>query len=382
MLLTACGGGSQGDASPPPIKPPVETPVSYKADTTYLYENNSYFSLNQFTEYEGLQVPKYDGNLSLYTAKHQPTALKDWFTYSDNTGQGMNLYLSDMAGNGTFITNMNTNDPHQNAAIIEDTQGLIHFVISSRGTLQQGEYYTVDKTNMSVKFVERHYMSYAKPFLYKGEVGIVYTGYDDSTRLLYVRSPQCGVVPIETTMGHYAISTMEGGVLYVVYNDHTRRNTPDPRENLTLVTSRDGGCTWSNPEVLFNSQGDNVYLKSLEVIDSRPRVLFVQAESTKPTVGQKRLAYYDGSKVEYVSNIHHNYASGYSCGDVIVSPISEDPVGGEGNLHIFSKQNGDWVLTDVVEGAYNYAKKQQYTNSCDGVVSDQNGIYLLNIEER
>jgi len=387
VSLCACGGGSTpSPTTPVVVKPPVEAPVepeeppkSYYSEVTYLYENNSYYSLNQFTEYKGELVPKYSGNLTLYTAKHQPTALEDWFTYSDDEGVGMNIYLSDMQGNSTLVTNILTNDPHQNATILEDDQGMIHVIVAARGTIKAGEYYIVDPTNMSVGFVKEHYMAYPQPYNYNGEVGVVFTKYEQSTRLLYVDAPQCGVVPIENTKGHYAMSYMEDGILYVVYNTHTKDNSSNQREDLTLVVSEDGGCTWSEPELLVDSEGDNIYLKSLEVVDGRPNVLYVRAETYEPTVGTKQLFHYNGESVELVSSVHHNYASGYACGDVIVTPISLDPTKAEGSLHTFSKQNGEWVLTGVEEGDYNYAKKSQYSESCNGVVADQNGIYRLEV---
>lgn len=384
--LTACGGGSSQDSNPivpPPVvsvpTEPVEPPKRYSAEVSRLYDNYSYFDVGQYAEYGGIQVPKYDGNLSLYTTKHQPTALDNWFTYSDNSGEGLDIYLSDMQGNTTFITNIPTDDPHQNATVLEGEDGVLHVVTSSRGSVSVGEYHTVDPTTLRVEFVKEHYMAYAQPYLYEGEVGIVYSGYQGSTRHLYVDPPQCEVTPIEASVGHYALSTVHEGTLYVVYSDHPVRDTPDPRRNITLKISSDGGCSWSGPELLLDSGEDNVYLKSLEIVGGRPRVLFVQSESSSPTVGTKELKYYNGATVEFVSDIHHNYASGYSCVNLIVTPMSEDLTEGEGDLHIFSKVESEWTLTDVVEGEYNYAKKKQYSDSCDGVISSQDGIHTLSL---
>lgn len=381
FILSACGGGST-ENTPTLINPtpPIveEDSKELSAEVNFLYQNSSYYQISVMTEYNGVDVPKYSGNLSTYSAKHQPTSVEDYFVYSDNVGVGMNIFLSDKEGNRVLIDNIATNDPHQNPVIIKDDDGLLHIVVSSRGNIDKGYYYTVDD-NLNVTLKHEHNMAYPQLFLHEGNVTILYNKYKDSTREVYVENKECGEVPVLTGMGHYFMSTYKDGVLYLVYNNHVIPNSVSRRQDLNLIKSFDGGCSWTEEEVLYDSGDMDIYLKSISVEDGEVKALFTEAETWRPTQGSKVLKLYNGNTVEDIIDVHHNYAAGYYYKDLIVFPVSEDKTKASGNLNIFVKEEDEWVVKEVIEGDFNYAKRNQYVDSYSGVVAEEDGIYTLNI---
>lgn len=369
ILLTACGGGNPSvDEGKPPQEPHVK---EYSISTELLHENNSWFRLGFNYETSIGLVDKYEGNLSTYTNKHQPSVIDGYYTYSDNSNSGgLEIYLGNSYGKSILVHKFNnTYDPHQNASI-QKVGEHIYVMISSRGHINKGYTYKVSWPNKEL--IQEHNIAYPNLWEYNGKLVYTYSHYEDNKRKLY--SSCAG--EIEGDHGHYAISYMDKDeVLHMVYNDHDK--TPNRRKDLNYTYSEDGGCTWSEPVELLDSGKKLVYLKSLEVIDNKLQIMYTLSDTHKPLEGSKELyVYYDGEHTK-VRDMKHNYDSGYTCGNILVVASGEGQYV-EGNLYLYERNGSVWGLKQELVGKYAYPKKNQ-SQGCSGIVAGDGGVYSLEV---
>jgi len=102
------------------------------------------------------------------------------------------------------------------------------------------------------------------------------------------------------------MSYYDGSLIHVVYNDHIGGSYR--RQNLNHVSSSDGGCTWSEPEMWI--EGARVFLKDLNVVNGELTALIVKSSSMEPQNGMREVWKVTADSVENLGKTNHNYTTG------------------------------------------------------------------------
>jgi len=365
LFLVGCGGSD--DKTNKEILPPIIT-VSDRLHVA------SWYSL-PYWDHNGF--PKYSGGLSTYTAKHIPVAVKggsvDYYTFSDNSGGSLDIYIADTDGNKTLIRTIDgVIDPHDNA-VVNYWDGYIWVIAAARGNSRIGHSYRSKNKNDISDFVKIDSGFWAYPHLWKK--ALLYTVYDsDNTRELYSKNNDCDNKLVEG--GHYNISYDDGKYIHMVYNWHQDKNL-DKRTNLYYMRSIDG-CVWTdkddnilnlplsefdNQTLIHETVDQYTYLKDISVVNGKVSILVVVSNSFYPDEGQRFLHKFTLDSDAIITEVGHNYNTGAFCDGYIVTPTFGDFGYAGGNLELFDLDGH--LLHDLGrEHQYNYARKVFNGNGC------------------
>jgi len=306
FVVFGCGGGSEKEVTPPIIeRKPVIT--HYNVKSTW-YELPQYFN----------GIPKYNGILGTYTERHLPSAVScyvgDFATFSDNTGNGVNVNVINLkTGYYGIVHNNALNDAHQNGAI-QCIGNVLYLAVSTVGVRANGAMYRSLDGILWERIESNSYKAYPQLHNVKGKLLHLYTVYNTTenpypTRNIYSSCNNQRIV--NDGMGHYMLSHYDGEYVHVVYNDHPD-GFVDLRENIWHVKSVDG-CSWSEPELWY--AGGLLFLKDLQSFDGELVALAAISNSMDPTKSEPKLYKITSGKSEFVMDLNHNYTSGVMAPD-------------------------------------------------------------------
>jgi len=347
-----------------------ELPVMELSDlnqSSTWYEIKQYYGVNN-------DIPKYSGGFGTYTAKHTPIAIHHngitYYTYSDNSDGVLRIYVSNETET-VEIHQAVLGDPHSNATISIDKDGFIWVHVSARGAKEIGAIYkSVSRGTLEFELIEETWQAYPQPWRTDFGQVTLYSLYErpvkKALRQLYVRTDQCEKQLVKE--GHYQVSIFKHGKLHTFYNYHPDGNV-DNRVNIYYMYSING-CDWFNqsdepltlplegddPRTLIYSSSRNIYLKDIDV-DGKPLLLYVESDSHDPTEGVRELYLLKvGEQPEFVTEINHNYSTGFYQDGHIITPVKGDFGYAGGDLELFMK-SGTWLSISTVDGHFNYARK-------------------------
>ena len=375
LLLTACGGSN--------IE--IKEPVQPSLKLTDLNQSSTWYEIPQYYGANN-DIPKYSGAFGTYTAKHTPIAVNHsgitYYTYSDNSDGTLRIYVSN--GSKTVEVHQSVlGDPHSNASISVDKDGVIWLHVSAKGSKEIGAIYKGD-LSLNFELVEETWQAYPQPWKTASGQVTLYTLYErpirKKVRQLYVKSDECEKHLVKG--GHYQVSIYKNNRLHTFYNWHPLGNV-DNRVNIYYMYSING-CDWFNQHnekldlpleendsrTLVYSSDRNIYLKDIDV-DDKPLVLFTESDSHDPTLGSRELYLLKlGNQPEFVTTINHNYSTGFYQDGYIITPTTGEFGLAGGDLELFTL-NDTWTSISTVRGSYNYARKIH--NGHGGFVSQDVG---------
>ena len=213
----------------------------------------------------------YSGGFATVFAKHIPLAYhgpevnKTFFcyagTYKDrNQILIMASYYDHTTGTvprPTILMDKETDDAHDNPAIMLDDDGHVWVFASAHGTARPAyifkgrEPYSVE----SFELVEETNFSYPQPWYVEGEGFLfLHTRYEEGCRHLYWTTSRDGVewsaprLLSRVALGHYQVSWADGSEVGTAFNYHPEGRLPNDmrRTNLYYLESDDFGRTWKN----------------------------------------------------------------------------------------------------------------------------------------
>lgn len=384
-----------------------------------------WFELGTRTEY-GV---KYSGGYGTYTAKHSPMAVyapeveKTFFVYGGTTDEKERKLLC-MIGCYDHKTGkvckpvvvydksvLGVSDPHDNPAVIIDSEGYIWVYVSGRGNKRPGYRYRSVRPYDISEFECRNssIMAYPNPRYVPGQGHFLFfTRYDGHRQLFFQTSPdgdhwsdytQIASIkePGDTKSGHYQIIGQHGDLLATAFNRHLN-GACDTRTNIYYLQTPDFGKTWTmadgTPVQLpitvkdhpcrildAESQGKNVYIKDVNFdSEGRPLILYVMSGGYEPgpANGPREwyVAHWTGKKwdFQYITSSTHNYDTGgiWVEGKVwrVIGPTEEGPQkwgsGGEVASWV-SKGNGKWKMEHLYthDSPMNHQYVRRPQNACD-----------------
>ncbi|MGN0188540.1 MAG: BNR-4 repeat-containing protein [Candidatus Cryptobacteroides sp.] len=359
-----------------------------------------WFQLGKMTDY-GV---KYSGGYGTYTAKHSPMAVyapevdKTFFVYGGTPSEKERKLLC-MVGCFDHKTGMvcrpvvvydkgklGVNDPHDNPAIIIDSEGYLWVYVAGRGNKRPGHRFrSVRPYDISeFELQNSSIMAYPNPRYVPGKGHFLFfTRYDGVRQLFFQTSPdgktwsdyrQIASIKDgkETLSGHYQIIGQCGNKLATAFNRHLN-GACDTRTNIYYLQTEDFGQTWTTVDgtevelpvttkdhpcrvLEVESKGKNVYIKDVNFdADGNPLILYVMSDGFEsgPANGPREwyVAHWTGKKwdFQYVTASTHNYDTGsiYVEGKVwrVIGPTEAGPQkwGSGGEVASWtSKGNGKW----------------------------------------
>lgn len=232
-----------------------------------------WFDLGQKTEYGS----KYSGAFGTYTMKHRPLAIYDsksdktYFVYGGTTSKDERhlLCMISCYDHKTGLVKKPTvvydkgpvNDPHDNPAILIDSEGYIWVYVAGRGNRRVGyrfrstSPYNIDEFK---QMGEGSIMAYPQPYFVPGKGFFLFETRYDGVRRLFYQTSQDGVTwssysPLasiiakhlgEKKSGHYQITGQYGEKLVTAFNRH-KNGKCDTRTNIYYLQTEDFGKTWT-----------------------------------------------------------------------------------------------------------------------------------------
>ena len=221
-----------------------------------------WFTLGQFSAYGD----KYSGGLGTYTANHVPVAIyskqaaKTFFVYGGTTARDekhlliMLSYYDHKTGlvpkPVIVYDKKGVDDPHDNASLSIDENGLIWVFVSGRNTARPGIIFKSTQPYSIDIFVEvrQGEMTYPQPWWIEGK-GFLYlfTKYTKGRELYWSTSSDGASWQPEQKLagmgGHYQVSNRWKDKIVTVFNYHPGGDV-NKRTNIYLVESDDMGRTW------------------------------------------------------------------------------------------------------------------------------------------
>ncbi|MGV3503707.1 MAG: BNR-4 repeat-containing protein [Adhaeribacter sp.] len=221
-----------------------------------------WFTLGQFSAYGD----KYSGGLGTYTANHIPVAIyapkvkKTFFVYGGTTrAQDKHLlimlsYYDHRRGlvprPVVVYDKLGVNDPHDNASLSIDEQGIIWVFVSGRNTSRPGLIFK-SRQPYAIDHFDKVYegdMTYPQPWWLPGKGFLfMFTRYTKGRELYFATSPDGHhwqpARKLAGMGGHYQLSNQHQGKVVSVFNYHPGGNV-DKRTNIYLVQTKDQGQTW------------------------------------------------------------------------------------------------------------------------------------------
>lgn len=308
-----------------------------------------WFTLGQFSKYGD----KYSGGLGTYTADHIPIAIyspeakKTFFTYGGTTGAS-DRHLLIMISYFDHKTGMvpkpvvvydkkGVNDPHDNAAMSIDKQGIIWVFVSGRAKSRPGFIFKSSKPYSIEKFdmIKEGEMTYPQPWWVEGK-GFLYlfTKYTNGRELYWNTSTDGMTWAADQKLaglgGHYQVTNMRGNKLVSVFNYHPGGNV-DKRTNIYAVQTEDMGKTWKTID------GKSI---NTPLTDIHNEALIRDYESEK--------------KLVYINDLNFDKDGN----PVILAIISNDfrpgPDGDPREWTIIHWKDGKWNFHKVCTSTHNY----------------------------
>ncbi len=386
VLLLFVLAGCNGTKTPPvePTEPVIKTGL----EVSPIGFSSTWYEIPQY--YDG--VPKYSGAFGTYTAKHTPIAVQYdgvvYYTFSDNSEGPLRIYVSNSFETVMVHQTVDIHDPHSNATISIDSDGHLWVFVSARARMEIGAVYRSKEPGaLDFDKIEDSWRAYPQPWETPNGQILLYTSYDETggspkyVRQLYSDGLACdGLKLVEG--GHYQVSIYGDGYVHTFYNMHPDGNV-DKRANLYYMKSANG-CDWLNASnqpielplalhsdvtLVYDSIDRNTYLKDIWVDSDGPGVMFVESDTRDPTQGERELYLMRlGTSPEKITDIGHNYTTGFYNSGYIVTPLFGEDYYASGALELWAKKDGTWQSLNVIDGRYNYARKVHGSNS-RGVVS-------------
>ena len=363
-----------------------------------------WFDLGQKSEYGS----KYSGAFGTYTMKHRPLAIyskevdKTYFVYggTDKADSRHLLCMISCFDHKTGLVQKPTvvydkggiTDPHDNPALLIDSEGYIWVYVAGRANHRLGyRYRSVRPFDISA-FEDKggSIMAYPQPCYVEGKGHFLFeTRYDGVRRLFYQTSPD-GVHwsdyhPIaniidpelgETKSGHYQITGQYGNKLVTAFNRHLNGKV-DTRTNIYFLQTEDFGEHWTlvdgtpielpvtdrnSPSKILDVEHlkQNCYIKDVNFDSAgNPIILYVISDGYEP--GPKNgprkwyVAHWTGKKWDfrYITKSTHNYDSGslWVAGKTwtLIAPTGAGPQlwgqGGEVESWVSRNNGKSWKLS-------------------------------------
>jgi hypothetical protein len=326
-------------------------------------------------------VPKYGGGLATYTEMHRPIAVfdsranKTFFVYGADDSGFLGIYMgcfdheSGEVCRPRRVTRKTwVDDPHDNAALLQDPDGYLWVMVSGRANLRPGEVWRSDSPNaIDLGFSRMNIYPFTYPQTWwtpsNGKI-LVYTRYGvaNDHRLIHItlRPEEAGVGRQMIAGSHYAVTHAVGDHVVLAYSDNPRGDI-DRRANVSVIQSMDGGRTWYSVDgrkvwdfgvaglipdgdrrtrvVDTMSHNTLVYLKDVRIDpEGSPVVLFVTSPSADPNDVRRprclQLARFDRQRREWRIEelscaVLHNYSTGFLSDDTrtVVFPLGMTTLG-------------------------------------------------------
>lgn len=292
------------------------------------YRGIWYFNQKSNDQY----VYKYSGGLGTYCAKHQPFAVyapqvnKTFFCFGGDTKDEERELIhlvsyydheTGLVPRPTVLLNKQTSDAHDNPVISLDDEGYIWIFSTSHGRGRPSyihrstEPYSADRFERVPATYQKDgedqlitNFSYMQAWHLPGQGFLCFfTRYGDPAQRtnMFMSSPDGRrysswqrLAAIE--MGHYQISTTDGGKGAAAFNFHPDGKGLNWRTNLYYMETRDFGETWcnaagerlepmltdpENPALVhdYQAEGLNVYLKDIRIDrGGHPVILFLTSK--------------------------------------------------------------------------------------------------------
>lgn len=362
-----------------------------------------WFDLGQRTEYGS----KYSGAFGTYTMKHRPLSIyspevdKTFFVYGGTTKSNERYLLCMIScyDHKTGLVQKPTVvydkkgiiDPHDNPALLIDSEGYIWVYVAGRGNTRPGYRYRSVKPYDISAFEDMGggIMAYPQPHYVEGKGHFLFeTRYDGVRQLFYQTSPDgvnwsdyhqiASIIDPElgeSKSGHYQITGRCGNKLVTAFNRHLN-GACDTRTNIYFLQTEDFGEHWTLvdgtpidlPIVDRNSpckildvehNGQNCYIKDVNFDpDGNPIILYVVSNGWQPGPGNGPrkwyTAHWTGKKWDfrYVTSSTHNYDSGQLWVEgktwTVIAPTGAGPQkwGQGGEVESWVSRNGgkSWKL--------------------------------------
>jgi len=152
----------------------------------------------------------------------------------------------------------------------------------------------------------------------------------------------------------------------------------EKNETLDLPLEEDSALT------KVYSTDRNIYLKDIDV-EEEPLLMYVESDTHKPNEGSRELYLFRlGQEPEYITQINHNYSTGFYQDGYIVTPLAGIWAYAGGNLSVLKKNDGTWEEVYSKSGNYNYLRKihnGQGGIGSNGDSSINNGAEIIRIKK-
>lgn len=296
--------------------------LTHSASQCQLAKTNGYkgiwFTLGQFSTYGD----KYSGGLGTYTSSHVPVAIyskevkKTFFVYGGTTARDAKhlLIMLSYYDHKTGLVpkpvivydKKGVDDPHDNASLSIDANGIIWVFVSGRNTSRPGIILKSTKPFGIDQFeeIKQGEMTYPQPWPFERK-GFLYlfTKYTKGRELYWSTSNDGKTWTPDQKLagmgGHYQVSNQWKNKVVSVFNYHPGGNV-DKRTNVYVVQSVDMGKTWTtvdgktldlplsdvrNDALVkdFASEGKLVYLNDLNFDkNGNPVILAVVSKGFRP----------------------------------------------------------------------------------------------------
>ncbi len=372
---------------------------------------------------------KYSGGLGTYCAKHIPLAYYDsmsnktFFVYggtpAESEAPGAKRTLLIMAGefdhaDGTVsrptrLMDKQTDDAHDNPAIMLDDDGFVWVFAAAHGTGRPAYIFRSRKPRDVSAFdlIEKTNFSYPQPWYLPGQgFCFLHTRYTRQGRILHVMTSRDGRAWSEPRplaaiqQGHYQVSWRHGTTIATAFNHHPADGGLNARTNLYYVVSDDFGATWKsvqgdsldlpltspdNPALVHDYAADQrlVYLKDLTFdADGHPVILYLTSKgyASGPENDPRffATARWTGEAWDLRGRIRSD--NNYDMGSLyiepdglwrIIAPTVPGPQpfnpGGDLAMHI-SRDTGDtWTLRQLTDGGgFNHTYVRRPVNAHPG----------------
>jgi hypothetical protein len=397
FVIAGCGGGGDGVSGGSASGLDVSGGAVIETYNGISYHHQQYFS----------GVTKYGGGLATYTEMHRPMAIHDaeagktFFVYGADDHGVLGIFmgcfnheLGALCSPRRVLRKNGVFDPHDNAALSQDSDGFLWVAVSGRGTIRDGRLFrSLQARSIEHGFIEVASFAFTYPQVWwtpsRGLV-LIHTRYSNE-REVHVSFDPAGADPGPRLIGgpHYAITHAVGDHIVLAYNDHPGRSV-DRRANLSVIESWDAGASWysldgqllweygsgrvipdRDPRSLVldtESRGRLLYLKDIRSdSNGETAVMYVTSPSADPTDRSQprclELARFDREAASWdfetlTCEVAHNYSSGFLSEDLreVVFPL------GLTRLNARSGAGGElWRAEKTGEG---WAWKQLTFDSC------------------